>query len=200
MEQRLFYNVITILLNSFFLISIYFVIKEMNFHTVHLVISIFISFIREITRLRCIYLTNERRIHDYNYLLLFIKIINVLNIFLIITNENQYKYVDYRLLIVYYIYDIACIFIFPKINVEVITNVPLRRRRINNNNKNIIKINVNQLDYNNIEQCYICCDKKGNHTILDCNHDMICGVCILKLEKCPVCRGNITEILELSYN
>lgn len=200
MEQRLFYNVITILLNSFFLISSYFVIKEMNFHTVHLIISIFISFIREITRFRCIYLTNEHRIHNYNYLLLFIKIINVMNIFLIITNENQYKYVDYRILIGYYIYDIACILIFPKTNVEVITNVPLRRRRINNTNKNIIKINVKQLDYNNIEQCYICCDRKGNHTILDCNHDMICGVCILKLEKCPICRGNITELIELSCN
>ena len=204
MERKLIYNVITILINSFFFISSYFLIKEMNLHTVHLIVSIFISFVREITRFRCIYLTNEsqsinnrRSIHNYNYFLLFLKIINVLNIFLLITNENQYIYVDYRLLIVYYIYDIACIFIFPKIILEVNASVPLRPRRINNKKITIIKIDIKQLDYNNIEQCYICCDRKGNNTILDCNHDMICGVCIFKIDKCPICRGNITEIIEL---
>ena len=206
MERILIYNVFTILINSFFFISSYFLIKEMNLHTVHLLSSVFISFIREITRFRCIYLTNEQRlinnrssIYYYNYFLLFLKIINVLNIFLLITNDNQYLFIDYRLLIIYYIYDIVCIFIFPKIIISVNQSVPLRPRREYNKKKNIIKINITQIDYANIEQCYICCDKKGNNTILDCNHNMICNCCILKIDKCPICRGNITEIIELNY-
>jgi len=121
--------------------------------------------------------------------------------FLLITNEKQYEYIDYKFIIVYFTYDIVCIIVIPKINVEMnIPTVPLPRNRINNNKKTINKIFIKLEDYNNIDQCYICCHRIGDHTILDCNHNMICGICISKIDKCPVCRGNITQIMELTIN
>ena len=204
MDRKLFLNVITIIINCILIISSYFLIKEMNIYTVHYLLSVFVSFSREITRFRCVYLisrhsnaVSRHSLNNYYYLLLFFKIVNVFNIFLLITNDKQYIYVDNRLLIIYYLYEIFCIFVIPKINVERISNnIPLRE--ITRNNIKIIKISLKELDYYNIEQCYICCDRKGNNTILNCNHNMICDVCIKKIDKCPICRGNITEILELS--
>lgn len=207
MERKLLINVITILINSFLILSTYILIKELNPHTVHLVISVFISFLREITRFRCIYLINAQQLLDnrrsiqiYYYLLLFIKLINVINIFLLITNEKQFEYIDYRFIIVYFTYDIVCIIVIPKINLEInIPTVALPQNRINYKKK-INKILINFEDYNNIDECYICCSRKGNNTILDCNHNMICDICISKINKCPICRGNITQIMELTID
>ena len=208
METKLFITVITILINSFLIVSTYILIKELNIYTVHLIISVFISFIREITRFRCIYLVNAQQLLDnrrsiqiYYYLLLFLKLINVMNIFLIIMNEKQYEYIDYKFIIVYFTYDIVCILVIPKINIETnIPTVPLPQNRINYKKKKINKILINLEDYNNIDECYICCYRKGNNTILDCNHNMICGICITKIDKCPICRVNITQIMELSID
>ena len=106
METKLFITVITILINSFLIVSTYILIKELNIYTVHLIISVFISFIREITRFRCIYLVNAQQLLDnrrsiqiYYYLLLFLKLINVMNIFLIIMNEKQYEYIELCILL-----------------------------------------------------------------------------------------------------
>lgn len=196
MERALCYNVVTIFINSFFFISTYFVINTINLYTIHLLISVFISFIREITRFRCILLINNRQsIHFYTYFLLFLKIINIINLVLLISDNTQFIYTDYRFLLLYYSYDIICIFTFPKINIETNRNINLHPIRVDIH-KIIIKIKLT--DYNNIDECYICCDRKGDHTILDCNHNMICGICIYKLNKCPICRCNITEILELT--
>jgi hypothetical protein len=208
METKLFLNVITILINSFLIVSTYVLIKELNIHTVHFVISVFISFIREITRFRCIYLINAQQLLDnrrsiqiYYYLLLFLKLVNVMNIFLIIMNEKQYEYIDYKFIILYFTYDIVCILVIPKINIETnIPTVPLPQNRINYKKKILNKILINLEDYNNIDECYICCYRKGNNTILDCNHNMICDICISKINKCPICRGNITQIMELTID
>ena len=101
----------------------------------------------------------------------------------------------------YFTYDIVCILVIPKINIETnIPTVPLPQNRINYKKKKINKILINLEDYNNIDECYICCYRKGNNTILDCNHNMICDICISKINKCPICRGNITQIMELTIN
>jgi hypothetical protein len=202
MDKKLLLNTITIIFNCILFIISYLLIKEINIHTIHLFISIYFSLTREITRFCGIYLLNRplstnsiHNIYYCYYFFIFLKIVNVLNIFLIISNEKQYIFVDNRLLIIYNLYDIISIFIIPKINIQSINNNLISETTINKKRK-LIKINLNESNYQSIDDCYICCDRKGNFTILDCNHDMICGICINKIEKCPICRANITEILE----
>jgi len=199
MERNLYHSIITIFINCFFFIYGYIAIHTLNFYTLYLLISIFLSFIREITIFRCVFLiryrpNNLQQLFYYSYFILFIKILNIINIFILIFDKNQFIYTDNKFLIIYCTYDAICLTIFSKINLQTNRDINLPSIHMLNNKKVIKITDVNYL----VDECYICCERKGNFTILDCNHNMICGICIYKLNKCPICRCNITEILEIS--
>lgn len=60
----------------------------------------------------------------------------------------------------------------------------------------------NGADINNsIEtKCKICLDRKANIVFLPCKHVAVCSQCVFGInEKCPICRGIISEKISLFY-
>lgn len=45
--------------------------------------------------------------------------------------------------------------------------------------------------------CVICLDKPRTHTAIPCGHLSYCGVCIVKISVCSVCRANITSRVKI---
>lgn len=48
------------------------------------------------------------------------------------------------------------------------------------------------------DECVICFSSPKDSVISPCGHYMTCRECTLKCKQCPICRGNIVEILKKS--
>lgn len=44
-----------------------------------------------------------------------------------------------------------------------------------------------------LESCVICMANPANQILLPCTHIVCCEECVLKMDKCPVCRANINN-------
>lgn len=47
------------------------------------------------------------------------------------------------------------------------------------------------------KKCAACCEKFTNATNTKCGHIVMCYECLLKCDKCPICRCNIEKIIKL---
>lgn len=47
--------------------------------------------------------------------------------------------------------------------------------------------------------CIICLDAEKTHVIVPCGHYCLCTACSKKItkDKCPICKGNITDIIRI---
>ena len=50
-------------------------------------------------------------------------------------------------------------------------------------------------------ECLMCLNRKSNIAIIPCGHVAVCSQCFIGIgSKCPICRGNITDIILLTYS
>lgn len=72
------------------------------------------------------------------------------------------------------------------------------KRRIYRETKKLeqLRDNVKYMK-NNTKKCILCEENAKNSLITPCNHHCCCYTCGLKLEKCPICRINVTELLKI---
>ena len=42
-------------------------------------------------------------------------------------------------------------------------------------------------------ECKVCFQNEANMVIIPCGHVVTCGICAVQLEKCPICRQNISD-------
>jgi len=60
--------------------------------------------------------------------------------------------------------------------------------------ENYITVEISSNCTENSElDCCICMDAQATHIITNCGHTVVCDVCYLKIDKCPICRTEITD-------
>lgn len=208
-----------IIFNCCIYISVLLTSNEFNFNIIFFEIGVILSSIREILMMRYLYLNlqqlrndidNNSAINDIlNYLFVF-KLLNCLYLYILIIFQNIDKEIDSRILFIFYTSEVLSMFENREKNIISSNNTI---ENINNYNINDIvednyisnnreakyryKIYITTDEFDKIDLCYICYINKGNHTILNCNHDMICEICLFKINKCPICRGDINLSLKL---
>ncbi len=136
------------------------------------------------------------------------KLCNCLWLFVLIIFQNIHKEIDSISVSIFYTSEFLCMFeyngnnlwnIFIRhFNYELNDIVKNNYYTSNGEIKYRYKIFISENDFNQIELCYICYIDKGNHTILNCNHNMICEGCLFKISKCPICRGHIHSSIQLA--
>jgi hypothetical protein len=175
--------------------------SKLNFYTVIFQIAIILSTFRELIVFR--YLNCHK---DYIFIY---KLCNCL--YLLIIFQNIHKAIDSISVSIFYTCELLCLFEYNENNLWNLWNnfilhlnhelndiVKNNYHTSNGEIKYRYKIFISENDFNQIELCYICYIDKGNHTILNCNHNMICEGCLFKINKCPICRGHIQASIQLA--
>lgn len=82
--------------------------------------------------------------------------------------------------------------------VNIINYYQPTKRKLNNDNRNLIK---NKGDFEDL--CIICLDNKRNMLILPCRHFCLCFTCSTRFfydhDNCPICRQEIVDTVKVYY-
>ena len=220
LNRYFLYSGLNIIFNCCIYMSVLLTSADFNYNVIFFEIAVIISSIRHFINFKYLYFNLQQNINHIdnniaidkilNYLFIY-KLLNCLYLYILIIFQSVDKEIDSIVLFIFYTCELFSMFQNREINTPPNNN--LIENAINydindivednyiSNNREVkyrYKIYITTDDFNNIDLCYICYTNKGNHTILNCNHNMICDKCLYKINKCPICRGDISSSIQLT--